>query len=103
METDSFTIPQTQLAAAHEEVWGRCLSLIRDQVSTLSFKTWFQPIAPIKLEGEELTIQVPSQFFYDWVEEHYNSLIRNTIVAVLGQRARLYYSIASEERQEELF
>lgn len=103
MEIESIAIPQVQINTTHQQVWDRCLSLIRDQVSTLSFKTWFQPIAPMKLEGEELTIQVPSQFFYDWVEEHYNALIRNTIVAVLGQKARLYYSIASEERQEELF
>jgi len=57
----------------------------------------------LKLEGEELTVQVPSQFFYDWVEEHYNTLIRNTIVSVLGENAKLFYSIATEERQEELF
>ncbi len=60
-------------------------------------------MVPLKIEGEELTVQVPSQFFYDWVEEHYNTLIRNTIIAVLGHNAKLYYSIATEERQEELF
>jgi chromosomal replication initiator protein len=60
-------------------------------------------MVPLKLDVEELTIQVPSQFFYDWVEEHYNTLIRNTITSVLGPNARLYYSIAAEERQEELF
>jgi chromosomal replication initiator protein len=103
METDSLLVAQAQSDTSHQQIWERCLALIRDQVSTLSFKTWFQPMVPLKLAGEELTIQVPSQFFYDWVEEHYNTLIRNTIVAILGQNARLYYSISSEERQEELF
>jgi chromosomal replication initiator protein len=103
MESDSLLIAQAQTDTSYQLVWDRCLSLIRDQVSTLSFKTWFQPMAPLKIVGNELTIQVPSQFFYDWVEEHYNTLIRNTIVTVLGQNAKLYYSIASEERQEELF
>ena len=103
METDSLLVAQAQIETSHVQIWDGCLALIRDQVSTLSFKTWFQPIVPIKLVGSELTIQVPSQFFYDWVEEHYNTLIRNTIVSILGQSAKLYYSIASEERQEELF
>lgn len=103
MESESFLVAQVQTHLAHYQIWDRCLGLIRDQVSTLSFKTWFQPMVPLKIDGEELTIQVPSQFFYDWVEEHYNTLIRNTIVAVLGQDAKLYYSIATEERQEELF
>ena len=103
METDSLLVAQAQSDTSHQQIWERCLGLIRDQVSTLSFKTWFQPMVPLRLVGEELTIQVPSQFFYDWVEEHYNTLIRSTIVAILGQNARLYYSISSEERQEELF
>lgn len=103
MESESLLLTQVQPHIDQQQTWDRCLTLIREQVSTLSFKTWFQPIVPLKQEGDELTIQVPSQFFYDWVEEHYNTLIRNTIVSVLGQNAKLYYSIASEERQEELF
>ena len=103
MDSDTLLIAQVDTLQHHQQTWDRCLALIREQVSTLSFKTWFQPIVPLKLEGRDLTIQVPSQFFYDWVEEHYNTLIRNTIVQILGQSARLYYSVASEERQEELF
>ena len=103
MDSDAILLTEVEARPLHELTWDRCLGLIREQVSTLSFKTWFQPIIPIKLNGHDLTIQVPSQFFYDWVEEHYNSLIRNTIVQILGQNARLYYSVASEERQEELF
>ncbi len=60
-------------------------------------------MSPVRLDGNDLTIQVPSQFFYDWVEEHYNTLIRTTLDAVLGPGSKLHYSIATEERQEELF
>jgi len=80
-------------------VWQSCLAKIQGQVTSLSFKTWFQPIVPIKLDGKEITVQVPSQFFYDWVDQHYNSLVRETIAAVLGQDAKLYYSIASEDAE----
>jgi chromosomal replication initiator protein len=103
METEPLVAVSTESPTPVIQIWDRCLGMIQEQVSTLSFKTWFQPMVPLKLDGNELTIQVPSQFFYDWVEEHYNTLIRNTINAVLGHQARLYYSIASEERQEELF
>ncbi|MBI3788985.1 MAG: chromosomal replication initiator protein DnaA, partial [Ignavibacteriales bacterium] len=84
------------------KVWHDCLVKIQEQVTSLSFKTWFQPIVPIKLVNNELTIQVPSQFFYDWVEQHYNSLIRETISGVLGDGAKLFYSIADDSKQEEL-
>jgi chromosomal replication initiator protein len=76
--------------------------MIQGRVTSLSFKTWFQPIIPLQLSGTEITVQVPSQFFYDWVDQHYNSLIRETITAVLGNGAKLYYSIASEENETTL-
>ena len=79
------------------QTWERCLILIKDQVSSLSYKTWFQPIVPVRLNEKDLTVQVPSQFFYDWLEEHYSTLIRNTITGVIGESGKLYYFIASEE------
>ena len=49
----------------HESVWANCLSFIEDNVSAQAFKTWFIPIKAVKLEDAVLTIQVPSQFFYE--------------------------------------
>jgi chromosomal replication initiator protein len=88
-------IPDDQFLA--KQTWERCLTIIKDQVSSLSYKTWFQPILPIRLNEKDLTVQVPSQFFYDWLEEHYNALIRSTIVSVLGESGKLFYFVASEE------
>jgi chromosomal replication initiator protein len=79
-----------------EEVWKNCLKIIKDNVSDQSFKTWFIPIKPVKLENNILTIQVPSQFFYEWLEEHYVTLLRKTIKRELGEDARLEYRIVVE-------
>lgn len=80
----------------YEDVWRNCLKIIRDNVSLQSFKTWFDPIKPVKLENSVLTIQVPSQFFYEWLEEHYVTLLRKTIKRELGNDARLEYRIVVE-------
>ncbi len=80
----------------YEEVWVNCLKIIKDNVSDQSFKTWFVPIKPVKLDNNILTIQVPSQFFYEWLEEHYVSLLRKTIKRELGEDARLEYRIVVE-------
>jgi chromosomal replication initiator protein len=79
-----------------EKVWENCLRIIKDNVSTQSFKTWFDPIKPIKLQNKVLTIQVPSQFFYEWLEEHYITLLRKTLKNELGADGRLEYSIIME-------
>jgi chromosomal replication initiator protein len=83
-------------------VWSKCLNVIKDNVNTQSYKTWFEPIRPVKLENSTLTIQVPSQFFYEWLEEHYVSLLRRTIRHFLGPEAKLEYSVIIENSQDGL-
>lgn len=74
--------------------WSKCLEIIRDNLGNgRVFDTWFEPIKPIRLENSVLTIQVPSQFFYEWLEEHYIDLLRKTIKRVFGPDGRLEYSI----------
>ncbi len=80
----------------HEKTWDRCLDVIKDNVSQQSFKTWFDPIRALKLADAVLTIQVPSQFFYEWLEEHYIGLLKKTIKKELGSDGRLEYSIIME-------
>lgn len=80
----------------HTQVWDNCLAIIKDNVSHQAYKTWFEPIKPIKLEKSVLTIQVPSQFFYEWLEEHYVALLRKIIKKEIGTEGRLEYSIIME-------
>lgn len=79
-----------------QQVWDNCLQIFKDNVTFQAFKTWFEPIKPIKLENNVLTIQVPSQFFYEWLEEHYIVLLKKTIKKLLGAEGRLEYSIIME-------
>ncbi|MFM7310104.1 MAG: chromosomal replication initiator protein DnaA [Flavobacteriales bacterium] len=83
----------------HNQVWKSCLEIIRDNVSAQGFKTWFEPIKPVRLEDNVLTIQVPSQFFYEWLEEHYVTLLKKIIRKELGAEGRLEYSIIMENNQ----
>ncbi|MDA9555287.1 chromosomal replication initiator protein DnaA [Pelobium sp.] len=78
-------------------VWENCLQIIKDNIPNQSFKTWFEPIIPLKLDDSVLTIQVPSLFFYEWLEEHYVGLLRKTIKKQLGDAGRLEYNIVVEK------
>jgi chromosomal replication initiator protein len=76
-----------------ESVWSEFLSIVQEQIQSQSFKTWFEPIKPSKLEGNELIVHVPSQFFYEWLEEHYYSLISSSLRKVMGEEAKLIYNV----------
>jgi len=78
---------------AFEKVWSNCLSIIKDIVEWQHFKTWFEPIQPVGIKDNVLTIQVPSQFFYEYIEEHYINLLSKTLKRELGKDARLEYRI----------
>jgi chromosomal replication initiator protein len=74
-------------------IWNNCLKVIKDNIDDHSFTTWFAPIKPLKLDSNVLTIQVPSSFFYEWIEEHYIDLLKKIIRKELGQDGKLEYNI----------
>src|SRR5690606_12652578 len=57
---------------------------------------WCEPVGAVALTGSGLTRQVPSQFFYEWLEEHYVELLGKTIKRILGKEGRLEYRILME-------
>ncbi len=83
----------TTISKNAENVWVNCLKIIKDIVEWQHFKTWFEPITPVELKGNVLMIQVPSQFFYEYLEEHYVNLLAKTLKRELGKDARLEYRI----------
>jgi len=77
-------------------VWNDCLSFIKDNIQPQAYKTWFLPIKPVKLSENVLSIEVPSKFFYEWLEEHYVKILKTALQKELGNNARLVYSIRME-------
>ncbi len=77
-------------------VWANCLLFIKDNIKPQAYKTWFEPIKPIKILGDVLTIQVPSKFFFEWLEEHYIKLLRVALVKEIGENAKLVYDVRME-------
>ena len=84
----------------YKSVWESCLKIIKENLGPENeqvYRTWFEPIVPVQLEGNVLTIRVPSQFFYEWLEEHFIDLLRRTIRLQLGPNGMLKYSILMDQ------
>lgn len=79
-----------------QSVWNSCLAFIKDNITPQAYKTWFEPIQAVKLTDKALSIQVPSKFFYEWLEEHYVKLLKVSLNRVLGDQAKLVYVIRME-------
>ena len=83
----------------YKEVWTNCLKIIKDNVQAVSYLTWFEPIVPVRLDSNVLTIQVPSPFFYEYLEERYIDILRKTLRKELGPDAKLEYSIVMDNNK----
>lgn len=79
-----------------QSVWNNCLSFIKDNIQPQAYKTWFEPITAVKLTDNALSIQVPSKFFYEWLEEHYVKILKVSLTKELGESAKLVYVIKME-------
>ena len=87
---------------AAKKVWEECLDFIKDNIDEGPFNVWFAPIEPVSLEDNILKIKVPSQYFLEWLEENYISLLRLAMRRTLGEHSRLFYIIDSPIQKQPL-
>ena len=74
-------------------VWNSCLTIIKDIIPPSSFRTWFEPIKAIRFEDSTLTLEVPSEFFREYLEGNFLDLLSKTLKRVIGPEAKLLYNV----------
>jgi len=82
------------------DVWNNCLSIISGVIEPQPFKTWFTRIRPVSLVNNQLTVEVPSDFFREYLEETYLDVIKATLYRVIGKDARLVYVVRPVQGQK---
>ena len=83
---------------AHISVWNDCLRIIEQIIEPQQFSTWFKPIRPVLLDGSRLTVEVPSDFFRESIEEAFLDVLKKTMHRVLGPEAKLVYTLRPVKR-----
>ena len=66
-------------------VWDDCLEKIREKVGESSFKTWFSPIRPKGFGDDSIILEVPNNFFHEWINEHFLSLVKDIVLKVCNK------------------
>ncbi len=84
-----------------KEIWNKCLEVIKQNINGLTFKTWFEPIEPIDFENDELTIKIPNDFSWDYIEVNFNVLLKKALLYAIGENAKLTYIFDSENSPDE--
>ncbi len=87
---------ETQLT----NLWGKCLDIIRDNVPDAAFNTWFSETKPASYKGNVLTIFVPSQFVYEYIEANYVNLLSAAIYRIFGDYTQLNYRVLTDRQNQ---
>jgi chromosomal replication initiator protein len=83
---------QTDLEPALK-IWKKFIDLLSDNLKASEINTWFSVISPKSLEGEVLTVMVPSEDYYSLIESRYNNVIASIVESLLGKEGKLKYEI----------
>jgi chromosomal replication initiator protein len=68
-----------------DNFWQQVLETIKGQINVNSFETWIKPIIFQSLDEKRLVLEVPNNFFRDWVAEHYLHIIKGVIYKLTGE------------------
>ena len=83
----------------HISVWNNCLNFIQQNIDPKQFQIWFRPIKPVSLIEATLTLEVPSEFFREYIEDAYLDILKASLKKELGVGAKLVYVVAPVQKQ----
>ena len=86
----------------HISVWNNCLHFIQQNIDPKQFSVWFRPIKPVSLAESTLTLEVPSEFFREYLEDAYLDILKASLKKELGVGAKLVYVVAPVQKQSPL-
>ena len=71
------------------------MEMFRSNVSEQQYQTWFSPMRIKSYDAvqKELAVYIPSQFFFEYLEEHFRRLIHITISRFFGADVTLSYEV----------
>jgi len=90
------------LQERHISVWNNCLRFIQQNIDPKQFNVWFRPIKPVSLVESTLTVEVPSEFFREYVEDAYLDMLKAAMKKELGPEAKLLYQVTPVKQQPSL-
>ena len=81
---------------SYKTLWNKLKKEINETTSERMFSTWIEPVRPIALNGKNLVLELPSQFFYEWIETHYKNQFEKIIKEKLKEEIKIQFTIGVE-------
>src|SRR5947209_5669628 len=94
-------IPGISAEKAAVDLWTRAIERLKARLSRHTFQTYFEPIKPVSLEGNELTLAHSSKFMIDWVRDNLLDVLLQDLEAQHGQKCGVKFVVRDRPGSEE--
>lgn len=78
------------------EIWSKCKDILKNEINEDEFNTWLSPIVPISFENNILCLEVPNNFFYEWVSVHYSQYIIVALKKIYEKNIDIKYNVKKD-------
>src|SRR2546423_1183027 len=85
------------MARTMEQVWGSAQQHLRTRLNADIYRLWFEPLQPMGIDGDILTLEVANDFCGVWLKDNYLGLIGEALVETSGQLWNIKFQAAAAE------
>ena len=86
------------MASSLDNIWDSVLSIIKVELTEVSYNTWLKTVIPISLSNKTIVLAAPNDFTKGILEGRYLNLIKNAIKEVVQDDYRIEFIIPGEEK-----
>ncbi|VAX19496.1 Chromosomal replication initiator protein DnaA [hydrothermal vent metagenome] len=76
------------------KVWNQCKDVLKEKLNQHNFSSWIDPVDCISFRGNSMTLSVPSNFFIEWINEHYRKSIEEIAGDLFGSEVTLKFIVS---------
>ena len=76
-----------------DNLWEKCRTKIRNEISEESYNTWFQPINFDSITETKLILSVPNTFYKDCLEQNYLDIINSSLNSFTQSSIQTYFRL----------
>ena len=82
--------------SSYKTLWNKLKKEIKETTNERMFNTWIEPVKPIALNRNSLVLELPNQFFYEWIETHYKNQFEKILKEKLKEEIKIQFTIGVE-------
>ena len=82
--------------SSYKTLWNKLKKEIKETTNERMFGTWIEPVKPIALNRSILVLELPNQFFYEWIETHYKNQFEKILKEKLKEEIKILFTIGVE-------